>query len=590
MMLNLVNRWIEHAGALLKDDAQIPLINDRQIRMDAELQRIRESGDDDELLTAVDTALARNPDDLAARFVGLNSYYRLLAHDEPEEISYRAGGEPLTRENILKRLAYLVRLREVQSCTDAAGIRWEIVNASAIKDFPRMIALSDRLAGVVPDAERYYVHGRLHFLAAILHTLDTEELLEHWDLPLGPAPRGLRYVHQVLTAAVLISASTKKFPARGDFSDDDRDHFRDAVKFLEKAISSDGKPRATVRFMLAQSYAGVGDGANAARHYKWMLDHGEAFFQSWKDEESPLWGGDDTEWLCSFREHVSAGIHACLIDAYDAADELDKAIQAAKNWIEACPKWPGTFERMARLHQKRCDPFAAAEYMRKEAERREELGDKAYGEDPNVSIILALGEIVSGDRLDEILNDIATGREPERRVVEHLVRNYWPGFCCLSLDDQQRWVTASWLLATDMPHGPGLAVHCFGRVVERELRNKIFSRFSEFVRGDPALLAGCADDPFGLYLKGRDRDLTLGKMFKILSMAQRPESQPVTYFAGWLKRDCPRLLSGVDRLRTDRIAAFRNREAHPDVRSIRTRDAELMCQDCRAVIDLLGPR
>jgi hypothetical protein len=321
-----------------------------------------------------------------------------------------------------------------------------------------------------------------------------------------------------------------------------------------------------------------------------MLDHEDGVFHSWKTEESPLWDGDSKETLLSHRETVRAEIHACLIDAYDAEGELEKAIQAAKNWIDACPDRPGTFERMARLQQKRADPIAAAEYVRKEAERREALGDKAYGEDPNVSIILALGGIVSVSRLDEMLKGIATSHGHEHRVVERIVRNYWPNFSSLSPDDQQRWVTGSWLLATDAPHGPGLAVHCFARVVEGELRNKIFRRFAEYARANPAVLTGCADDPFGRYLKGRDRNLFLGQMFKVLSEAQSPESPLVSYFADWLKRDNPWLLTGLARLRTDKIVGFRNREDHADVRIIKTPEAEAACQSCREVIDLLRAR
>ena len=104
------------------------------------------------------------------------------------------------------------------------------------------------------------------------------------------------------------------------------------------------------------------------------------------------------------------------------------------------------------------------------------------------------------------------------------------------------------------------------------------------------MLTGYADDPFGRYLKGRDRDLALGQMFKILTMAQRPESPSVSIFADWLKRDNPWLLTGLARLRTDRIVDFRNREDHPDIRIVKTHDAEVACQSCRDVIDLLRAR
>ena len=61
-----------------------------------------------------------------------------------------------------------------------------------------MFALCDQLAGMVPDGERY-LRGRLHFLAAILQTLDIDESLEHWDLPLGLGPDGLRQTWRAST-------------------------------------------------------------------------------------------------------------------------------------------------------------------------------------------------------------------------------------------------------------------------------------------------------------------------------------------------------------------------------------------------------
>jgi hypothetical protein len=291
-----------------------------------------------------------------------------------------------------------------------------------------------------------------------------------------------------------------------------------------------------------------------------------------------------------YKGWLHPGIHTCLVNAYDDAGELDKAINAAKAWIDACPDHLGTFERMARLQQKRPDPIAAAEYMRREADRREALGDKAFGEDPNVSIILALGGIISIARLDETLKNVASTHPHEHALVESVVKNYWPAFIRLTVEDQQRWVTGSWLLGTNAPQGAGIAVHCFARIVEGELRTRIFVPFAEHARSRPEILAGCTDDPFSRYLKSGDKTFGLGQMFKVLGFARRPASPLISSFADWLKRGYPWLLAGLAPLRTDRIVDFRNREDHPDFRLIEAKEAEEASKLCREVINLLYPR
>jgi len=100
---------------------------------------------------------------------------------------------------------------------------------------------------------------------------------------------------------------------------------------------------------------------------------------------------------------------------------------------------------------KSADPIAAAEYMQKEADIREALGDRAFAENPNVRIVLDLGWIISTTRLDETLKNIASTHPHEHSLAESLIRNYWPAIVHLNTDDQQRWVTGSWLLALAHP-------------------------------------------------------------------------------------------------------------------------------------------
>jgi len=322
--LSAVNRWVETARGLLAKQLQLPLIDNSDIDMHAALWDALEYGDD-RLRAAIDNVLSRDPDELAARFVALNFYYRLMGTEIPEQFRCADGFDQFNRKDILNHLGYLVRLRDPATCADTINIRWEIVNASAVKDYSRMLALCDQLDNIVPAGKRCYLRGRVHSLIAVLHTWDIEvESLELWDLPLGPETDGPRGEWRWINAGILISAGIQRFPVRGALTGDDRDHLRDATKFLEKAIGSESDVLATTRLMLARSYASIDDGGNAARQYQWMADHRDAFLRSCKDEEGPIWDDD------SQKEMISAGIHACLVNAYDGAGERDKAIGAAE--------------------------------------------------------------------------------------------------------------------------------------------------------------------------------------------------------------------------------------------------------------------
>lgn len=577
-MLSTVNQWIDTARALLAKQVHIPLIDNGEIDMTEEIWEAWEYGDSP-LREAVDNVLSRDPDDPAGRFVALNAYYRLMTDDPPEDGA-------LIPEELREHLGYLVRLRDVNSCVEVCTIRWEIVNACAVHDHPRALALCDQLGDLLPAGERQYMSGRLHFLIALVHTWDTEESLELWDLPLGPAPDGLRGVWRWLNATILHCAGIQKVPTRASVTEEDKDHLRDAIKHLEKAVASEHSLPASTRFMLARSYASIGDGYNSAKHYKWMLDHQNLFRQSCVDEQGPLSNMNMN--MERFSKTLVPGIHACLVNAYDDAGELDKAISAAEAWITACPDHLGTYERMARLQQERPNPVAAAECMRKEYDR-----NPALGEDPNISIILALGGIISLSRLDEALKSIAATHPQEHALVESVVKNHWPAFAQLDTDSRQRWVSGAWLLGTNAPQGAGISVHCFAWVVERELRTAIFEPFAEYVRSHSDVLEQCTDDEatreFCRYLKGRGL-FTLGPMFKVFGFTRRPASRIIASFAEWLKRDRPWLISGLDRLRTDKIVYFRNREDHADIRTIKTDEGEEMSKICREVINLLHPR
>jgi hypothetical protein len=363
-MLSTVNEWIDAAGGLLAKEPQIPLINDLRIEM--KLGGAWYDGDDD-LRTAIENALARDPNDLPSRFIALNAYY-LLANcmsnegysfsvEDRQEIHVLPALDP---QELREHLGYLVRLRDVENCADLRTIRWEIVNTCAVNDYERALRLVGQLAALLPAPTVHYHLGRLHFLIALRSTWEGKVPLERWDLPLGKRPGGHRGFCQYTNASYIHAMGIQLPPTPAELTEEDRDHLRDAIKYLEKTIdTSEVLPSA--RFMLALSYAWIGDGHNAARHCQWMVDNQQRFLATCAQEQGPNWDlGADIVGVSDL-DFFTNGIHRCLVNAYDDAGELDNAITAANAWITACPDHLGTYERMARLHQKRGDYVAAAE-------------------------------------------------------------------------------------------------------------------------------------------------------------------------------------------------------------------------------------
>jgi tetratricopeptide (TPR) repeat protein len=379
-------------------------------------------------------------------------------------------------------------------------------------------------------------------------------------------------------AARLHIAAIQPHPTRAELTEDDKDHLRDAIKHLEKAIDpSDVLP--SKRFMLALSYACIGDGHNAARYYRWMVDNKQRFLEACAQEEGEFWDPEDADFFIN-------GIHRCLVNAYDDAGELDNAINAANAWIIACPAHLGTFERMARLYQQRGDFQATAEWLTREADRNPPLG-----EDPNISIVLALGSIGTAARIDEALTKIANAHPNEHAIIESVVNSYWPAFADLATESKERWAMGTWLLSSKRPAGAGLAVHCFAWVVERELHTTIFAPFKDNAKGHPELFILDDEDskPFVQYLTGRI-NFVLGPMLWTLNKAWEPRTPLHSTFAQWLNGKNPMLLPRFETVRTDTITTFRNREDHADLPSMTMSDAEIMNRRCRHLINLLHPR
>ena len=565
-MLSTINRWVQEARKLLTDQPHLPLIDGGEIEMADEL--VLAWFRDGDLRTAIENVLARDPDDLAVRFVALSAYYRLATLsviEQEEELEYR-------RQEFRDYLGYLVRLREPDRCAAPADIRWEIVNACAVEDYSRALSLCDLLKDILPAPVAQYHCGHLQFLVALLPTLDTEQALQHWDLPLGEPPDGLRGIWQCINVGILYSASIERFPTRASLTDDGKDHLRDAIKHLEKCVRMPEAPP-SARFMLARSYVGIGDGYNAARHYQWMIDHRQALFDACATE-APL---GETDWEST----LLPGVHRCVVNAYDSAGELDKAITANTAWVAAFPDEPGTYERMARLFQSKGDYHTAYNWLRQEAERSPLLG-----EDPNVSMALALGSVAARANINVTLGNFATAHHDQHSLIHALLMEYWPAYQRLAPESRERWATGPLLRSATIPHGPGLAAHSFAWVVERELRTTIFDKFRRAVMSRPFTNAEEDDKLQQRYVRGCG-GLSLGQMLSLIERGTQARTPLVREFGDWLRRERPWLRVGLPRIRTDSIIALRNRENHADLQTVQADEVKTMEGTCRDLLNIL---
>ena len=199
--LTVVNEWIAAAKEHIPKKVHIPLIDTIDLGMTSEPWDAWMLGDHG-LREALENVLSRDPSDVAVRFVALNAYCQLTTLNVvADEGELESKGKEFRRH-----LAYLVRLRDIDQCTSLRDLRWEITNSVAIADYQRVDALDHQLKSILPLQEYHYLQGRLHFLIALAHTCDTDQGLEHWDLPIGPQPDGLRGVYTGINTLFLYGA------------------------------------------------------------------------------------------------------------------------------------------------------------------------------------------------------------------------------------------------------------------------------------------------------------------------------------------------------------------------------------------------
>lgn len=565
-----LDQWTQQAASLIHDQGGLPLIDMPELDRTEELTEAWMGGAGD-LRAATEDAVARNPCDISLRWAVLSAYYELTNFQGIEKEEFVEN----QRKAFLDELGFLVRLREVHDCADVRAIQWEIVNACAVTDYDRALELASRLKEFVSAGVALNALGRLYYLVAFAIVQpyrfgEGAEWLAKWNLPLGVeinSTRAIaRRVNNIRFLECLQNSASENV---------DKSFLRNAIAVLEGASDAlGGDMPALSRLMLARSYMLVGDAHNSAVRYRWMVDHRKEFIQQSFVEMVLL------PELPEDAADIGPSLYRCLIAAHEAADETDEAIRATGEFIEACPDEPGTFNQMSRLYLKNADYEEAYRYLRKEANR-----NPKFGENPHISIALAIGSITSTAAIDDAINKIVSSHPDEQRLAAAILPIYWSTFSKLGLESQQRWAYGTWLMSSARGNA-GLAAHCFAWVLEREVRETIFAPYKAT---RPTVFAkNETESPFlARYLLRGDLP-SLGQMLTLLRHAKQPSSKVVLEFATWLSRTAnPRSALTVDLKAIDRIVSVRNREDHANPLSITNEEAEAMARDSRGILDLL---
>lgn len=196
--------WFDRARQRFQEADEYPLIDDNEIVDRAAIWNYWPGGHGmnvrpDELFLA---AFTSDHYELSVRFVWLNLFFR-LAHYPAEkvlEVAYEQDEAPGHRWQFLEYLKSLVTLVDVDDCKDRRHIRWEIVNASAIQNWPRAKGLYDRLetlAAKADLAELWALRGRHDLLSVFAVPVASPEDLIVMKVLAG-RPKDLEDVRSVL--------------------------------------------------------------------------------------------------------------------------------------------------------------------------------------------------------------------------------------------------------------------------------------------------------------------------------------------------------------------------------------------------------
>jgi tetratricopeptide (TPR) repeat protein len=497
--------------------------------------------------------------DLPVRFVYLNLFYR-LAHYPAEQVAAVVEDQDSAaayRDEFEHDLEVLVRLVDVEQCADPRQIRWEIVNACAIRAWDRAERLYVRLQELAQEEPAKALARRARFEIQAVFTA-------RWELP----DVGLNWWAPIpdkkwesLLGLLLCSGAFEDGP-EGALSVEELSRLEDAAHHLTKAVRLRPDVELVNLFLLLRCHSALGRPRDAAADCETLLKRRDEF----DDQIRDIW-----VWR----------LYALAVESYELGDQVDRAIAASDRWLREFPNQADIHQCRARLFGQQGDLDSAHDSLQKEV-----ASDPPRGENPAVSIALRFGELYGAP--DAQWKRFRRNLDPsEAGLVRSLVHVHWPTSVRLEGSNFEDWIDACCLLLKHTPDNPGLAAFPFGRIVENLLRARVFERFRATLRQEDLsrIRSGPEKDPLTTYVKNGDRGvITLDQMLNEIRYRE-PRSLAGRSFREWLGHEkSTGLLQMID---LKRLGDINNRAKHKREPELTWKDAEDMARLSREVLDVI---
>jgi hypothetical protein len=351
--------------------------------------------------------------------------------------------------------------------------------------------------------------------------------------------------------------------AAPSFSDEEIERLRDAAYHLEKAIDAKPDLSPVFRFLLLRCNLVLGKFQESARACEELLTTRKTFARFEPDPDEPV--------LVSY-------LYARLVEAARSAGDIERAISANRRWIEEFPNQLGTFEQLSRLFQSQGDFVNAYSYLRKEVDRNE-----ARGEDPAISMALSFGAVHRG--ADAQVASFEKQVDPEKlKQMGVIARVHWPQVENLNADGVEDWVRACHCLFWRSLQDPRVPVVILGRLLESELRMRVFNRFRRSLSQAEMNSIRNGADPDSLTRYLEHSRLTLGDMLNEFHYWDSPRSEASRQFRGWLERENPGLVPSLKKIGLRRPVDLHNAAKHGSETPLEWTDAEDMARLCRRLL------
>lgn len=495
--------------------------------------------------------LARDPTDVAARFVALHFYHsaRVSAESEVQEDAadpdlWPAGyGEErlgVIRAQYRLELAPLIGLLKVEECpADWDFIEWEILNSCLVGDLDRILKLLTRAEDEKLNSHAHVqaFRGQYRFVAVLGETAELES--QNWRPRLYKFPR-VQDPEDLLMGLRLLLLGMVKRDSSPATVQSEVELLSDSAHELQKAVASIADIPLGYTAALARSYFGVRKFGDAAQQYNHLL-HGK------------LKIGDKLDLL--------KPVYESLVVSHERAGDAAGARAALAREIREYPNDKGLWIRMAELEAKDAHYTEAAECIRKEMELGPDV-DKDW----RLSLVLAVVETQGSLReLRRTVPQLCTG-------IQWGLERFWPTFRKLNPRAADACIEAEVdaALSQDKELFPEKfakdAASNWAAAVEVELREELFYPFREILgmRGlaEQSSRSGSKSVMLGKFLLNQG-PLSFGQMVYVLRECLSSTSGDALFkkMREWLGREYPSL--DIEAVRClEKIVDFRNPRIH----------------------------